>query len=89
MIFSGVGRNRLHLLVKPRGRGPARPAHLVGLQYPVGCVHRLLCKSNYVERVGMTHIELNKLLSGVTFTQGGVLPKIQAVLLPKKDQDAC
>jgi histone H2A len=28
--------------------------------------------------------ELNKLLGGVTFAQGGVLPNIQAVLLPKK-----
>lgn len=28
--------------------------------------------------------ELNKLLSHVTIAQGGVLPNIQAVLLPKK-----
>ncbi|VDD90821.1 unnamed protein product [Enterobius vermicularis] len=28
--------------------------------------------------------ELNKLLQGVTISQGGVLPNIQAVLLPKK-----
>ncbi|ODN00489.1 Histone H2A [Orchesella cincta] len=28
--------------------------------------------------------ELNKLLSGVTIAQGGVLPNIQAVLLPRK-----
>ncbi|EFX78421.1 hypothetical protein DAPPUDRAFT_320380 [Daphnia pulex] len=28
--------------------------------------------------------ELNKLLSGVTIAQGGVLPNVQAVLLPKK-----
>jgi histone H2A len=28
--------------------------------------------------------ELNKLLQGVTLAQGGVLPNIQAVLLPKK-----
>ncbi len=32
--------------------------------------------------------ELNKLLSGVTIAQGGVLPNIQAVLLPKKNQTA-
>jgi len=31
---------------------------------------------------------LNKLLSGVTIAQGGVLPNIQAVLLPKKSQKA-
>ena len=28
--------------------------------------------------------ELNKLLSGVTIAQGGVLPNIQSILLPKK-----
>lgn len=32
--------------------------------------------------------ELNKLLSGVTIAQGGVLPNIQAVLLPKKTETA-
>lgn len=31
--------------------------------------------------------ELNKLLAGVTIAQGGVLPNIQAVLLPKKSSD--
>jgi histone H2A len=30
--------------------------------------------------------ELNKLLSGVTIARGGVLPNIQAVLLPKKTE---
>ncbi|EDW55934.1 GM17456 [Drosophila sechellia] len=30
--------------------------------------------------------ELNKLLSGVTIAQGGVLSNIQAVLLPKKTE---
>jgi histone H2A len=28
--------------------------------------------------------ELNKLMAGVTIAQGGVLPNIHAVLLPKK-----
>nr|XP_046235135.1 histone H2A-like [Scatophagus argus] len=32
--------------------------------------------------------ELNKLLGGVTIAQGGVLPNIQAVLLPKKTDKA-
>ena len=32
--------------------------------------------------------ELNKLLAGVTIDQGGVLPNIQAVLLPKKTKTA-
>ena len=31
--------------------------------------------------------ELNKLLAGVTIAQGGVLPNIQAVLLPKKQKE--
>ncbi|GBP94790.1 hypothetical protein EVAR_60141_1 [Eumeta japonica] len=31
--------------------------------------------------------ELNKLLSGVTIAQGGVLPNIQAVLLPKRPKE--
>jgi histone H2A len=30
--------------------------------------------------------ELNRLLAGVSIAQGGVLPNIQAVLLPKKSQ---
>merc|ERR1719346_489116 len=30
--------------------------------------------------------ELNKLMAGVTIAAGGVLPNIQAVLLPKKSQ---
>jgi len=32
--------------------------------------------------------ELNKLLSGVTIAQGGVLPNIQSILLPKKTDDS-
>ena len=32
--------------------------------------------------------ELNKLLAGVTIAQGGVLPNIQSVLLPKKSEKA-
>ncbi|XP_073502273.1 histone H2A type 1-like [Phyllobates terribilis] len=32
--------------------------------------------------------ELNRLLGGVTIAQGGVLPKIQAVLLPKKTESS-
>ncbi|XP_062866101.1 uncharacterized protein LOC134328803 [Trichomycterus rosablanca] len=32
--------------------------------------------------------ELNRLLGGVTIAQGGVLPNIQAVLLPKKTENA-
>uniref|UniRef100_A0A6B2G4Y4 Histone H2A n=1 Tax=Myxobolus squamalis TaxID=59785 RepID=A0A6B2G4Y4_MYXSQ len=32
--------------------------------------------------------ELNKLLDGVTISQGGVLPNIQAALLPRKTDEA-
>ena len=32
--------------------------------------------------------ELNKLLSGVTIAQGGVLPNIQSILLPKKAEES-
>ncbi len=31
--------------------------------------------------------KLNKLLSGVTIAQGGVLPNIQSILLPKKTEE--
>ena len=33
-------------------------------------------------------LEFNNLLAGVTIAQGGVLPNIQAVLLPKKSEKA-
>lgn len=53
------------------------------------------CRDNKKTRISPRHLqlairndeELNKLLSGVTIAQGGVLPNIQAVLLPKKTQD--
>lgn len=43
-------------------------------------------------RIGPRHVqlavrndeELNKLLTGVTIAEGGVLPNINAILLPKK-----
>ena len=49
-------------------------------------------RDNKKQRINPRHLqlairndeELNKLLSGVTIAQGGVLPNIQAVLLPKK-----
>ena len=50
------------------------------------------CRDNKRSRIIPRHVqlairndeELNKLLSGVTIAQGGVLPNIHAVLLPKK-----
>ena len=49
-------------------------------------------RDNKKQRINPRHLqlairndeELNKLLSGVTIAQGGVLPNIQSVLLPKK-----
>ena len=62
----------------------------------MGRIHRHLRKGNYAERVlagtpvylAANDEELNRLLAGVTFSQGGVLPNIKAVLLPKKTQKA-
>ncbi|KAM4885684.1 LOW QUALITY PROTEIN: histone H2AX [Sylvia borin] len=114
----------------PCGKVPAEAesrSSRAGLQFPVGCVHRLLRRGHYAERVGADepvylaavlvyltgeilelagnaardkkrrittprHLqlavhndeELNKLLGNVTIAQGGVLPHIHAVLLPKK-----
>lgn len=49
-------------------------------------------RDNKKQRINPRHLqlairndeELNQLLAGVTIAQGGVLPNIQAVLLPKK-----
>ena len=66
-----------------RGKGKAKGtksksrSSRAGLQFPVGRIHRLLVRNDE---------ELNKLLAGVTIAQGGVLPNIQAVLLPKKTE---
>ncbi|KAG7271814.1 hypothetical protein CRUP_017060 [Coryphaenoides rupestris] len=67
---------------KARAKAKTRSSR-AGLQFPVGRVHRLLRKE-----VPAVHNdeELNKLVGGVTIAQGGVLPIIQAVLLPKKTE---
>ncbi|XP_061388616.1 histone H2A-like [Musca vetustissima] len=61
---------------KVKGKAKSR-SNRAGLQFPVGRIHRLAIRNDE---------ELNKLLSGVTIAQGGVLPNIQAVLLPKKTE---
>ncbi|PWA27285.1 hypothetical protein CCH79_00020291 [Gambusia affinis] len=71
---------------KARAKAKSRSSR-AGLQFPVGRVHRLLRKGNYAERVGAgAPVYLAALLGGVTIAQGGVLPNIQAVLLPKKTE---
>ena len=40
--------------------------------------------SRHLQLVVRNDEELNRLLGGVTISQGGVLPNIQASLLPKK-----
>ncbi|KAF1394074.1 hypothetical protein PFLUV_G00022720 [Perca fluviatilis] len=52
------------------------------------------CRDNKKHRINPRHIllavkndeELNKLLAGVTISEGGVIPNIQAILLPKKSK---
>ena len=44
-------------------------------------------KTRIIPRHFRNDEELNKLLSGVTIAQGGVLPNIQSILLPKKTED--
>ncbi|XP_041043287.1 histone H2A-like [Carcharodon carcharias] len=119
------GENRMSGCDKTGGKGHAKDKtrfSRAGLQFPVGCIHRLLRKGHYAERVRSgapvylatvleyltakilelagnavwdnktTRIipamrndeELNKLLGGVTIAQGGALPNIEAVLLPKE-----
>ncbi|KAK2717628.1 hypothetical protein QYM36_006415 [Artemia franciscana] len=80
---------------KVKGKAKSR-SNRAGLQFPVGRIHRLLRKGKYAEQVGAgvtvylaalairNDEELNKLLYRVTIAQGGVLPNIQAVFIPKK-----
>ncbi|KAL4690775.1 hypothetical protein H8959_013736, partial [Pygathrix nigripes] len=59
----------------------------VSLQFLTGCVHLLLLKGNYYEKLANCNNEdLNKLLGKVIITQVRVLPNIQAMMLPKKTE---
>ena len=86
---------------KAKGTKSKSRSSRAGLQFPVGRIHRLLRKGNYAERVGAGApvylaavleylsaeiLELAGNAAGVTIAQGGVLPNIQAVLLPKKTE---
>ncbi|KAL1436786.1 hypothetical protein MTO96_049328 [Rhipicephalus appendiculatus] len=83
---------------KAKAKGKSRSSR-AGLQFPVGRIHRLLRKGNYSERVGAgapvyLAAVLEYLAAEVLELAGnaardnkktrGVLPNIQAVLLPKK-----
>uniref|UniRef100_R7VYR3 Histone H2A n=1 Tax=Aegilops tauschii TaxID=37682 RepID=R7VYR3_AEGTA len=78
----------------PRQKAGTRSVK-AGLQFPVGRIGRYLKKGRYAQRVGTgapvylaavleNDEELGKLLAGVTIAHGGVIPKINPVLLPKK-----
>ena len=76
--------------------GAGAPVYLAGvLEYLCAEVLELagtIARNNKKKRITPRHLqfairndeELNKLLSGVTIAQGGVLPHIQIFLLPKK-----
>ncbi|XP_047588686.1 histone H2A type 1-B-like isoform X2 [Lutra lutra] len=65
-----------------------------GLQFPILELAGNAARDNKKTRIIPRHLqlairndeELNKLLGRVTIAQGGVLPNIQAVLLPKKTE---
>ncbi|KAK2706622.1 hypothetical protein QYM36_016598 [Artemia franciscana] len=75
---------------KVKGKAKSR-SNRAGLQFPVGRIHRLLRKGNYAERVGAgapvyLAAVMEYLAAEVLELAGGVLPNIQAVLLPKKTE---
>ncbi|XP_056316897.1 histone H2A-like isoform X2 [Danio aesculapii] len=80
---------------KARAKAKTRSSR-AGLQFPILELAGNAARDNKKTRIIPRHLqlavrndeELNKLLGGVTIAQGGVLPNIQAVLLPKKTEKA-
>ncbi|XP_030584291.1 histone H2A-like isoform X2 [Archocentrus centrarchus] len=78
---------------KARAKAKTRSSR-AGLQFPILELAGNAARDNKKTRIIPRHLqlavrndeELNKLLGGVTIAQGGVLPNIQAVLLPKKTE---
>ncbi|XP_040854400.1 histone H2A type 1 isoform X2 [Ochotona curzoniae] len=78
---------------KARAKAKSRSSR-AGLQFPILELAGNAARDNKKTRIIPRHLqlairndeELNKLLGKVTIAQGGVLPNIQAVLLPKKTE---
>ncbi|XP_038318984.1 histone H2A type 1-H-like isoform X1 [Canis lupus familiaris] len=78
---------------KARAKAKTRSSR-AGLQFPILELAGNAARDNKKTRIIPRHLqlairndeELNKLLGRVTIAQGGVLPNIQAVLLPKKTE---
>ena len=97
-----ISVGRIHLLLRKGNYaervGAGAPVYLaVVLEYLSAEILELAgnaARDNKKTRIIPRHLqlavrndeELNKLLAGVTIAQGGVLPNIQAVLLPKKTE---
>uniref|UniRef100_UPI00358ED257 histone H2A.J-like isoform X2 n=1 Tax=Myxine glutinosa TaxID=7769 RepID=UPI00358ED257 len=87
--MSGRGKGGGKIRAKAKSRSSR-----AGLQFPTLELAGNAARDNKKSRIIPRHLqlairndeEMNKLLCRVTISQGGVLPNIHAVLLPKKTQ---